>query len=438
MSLNDVQTAAGARANGVPQKAADLISYEDLYARWEQGNWSATELDFSEDARQWREELTDFERKAALWNYALFFWGEDAVADNLSPYIDAAPLEEQKYFLTTQQVDEARHAVFFKRFMHEVCGLGSGSVASGLNAIKPELTWGFRKVFGRLDTMADELRKDRSPAKLSAAVTLYHMVIEATLAQPGQHFITSYLEQRDILPAFREGMTQIARDEQRHIAFGVKLLADVASGDPRCRRAVADVLREVTPWGAAVLTPPGWDRNYTEVFGFTLEDIGEEGVTSLQTKLRSAGMPMEELPGPPIVPADLTPRETATRGPLLTQAGLLGERQPSAPKDAASIELVMDTVRRQLPDTNGTRLTVQFAFSDVDPWVLRLNGGVPRVERGNAEKPDVTLRTSWDDWLDVAGGRVNPGHAIMRGRLKPRARLSALKLLPAALGGRGR
>ncbi|HZV75117.1 MAG TPA: ribonucleotide-diphosphate reductase subunit beta [Conexibacter sp.] len=435
MSLNDVQTPASGTGGS---RAADLISYADLYARWEQGNWSAMGLDFTEDARQWREELTDFERKAALWNYALFFWGEDAVADNLSPYIDAAPLEEQKYFLTTQQVDEARHAVFFKRFMHEVCGLGDGTAAGGLNAIKPELTWGFRKVFGRLDTMADELRRDRSPAKLSAAVALYHMVIEATLAQPGQHFITAYLEQRELMPAFREGMTQIARDEQRHIAFGVKLLADVASGDERCRRAVADTLREVTPWGAAVLQPPGWDRNYTEVFGFTLEDIGEEGVTSLATKLRSAGMPLEELPGPPIIPADLTPRETATRGPLLTQAGLLGERQPAAPKDAAAIDLVMDTVRRQLPDTNGTRLTVQFAFTDVEPWVLRIDGGTATAERGSTSKADVTLRTSWDDWLDVAGGRVNPGHAVMRGRLRPRARLSALKLLPAALGGNRR
>jgi ribonucleotide reductase beta subunit family protein with ferritin-like domain/putative sterol carrier protein len=439
MSLNDVQTAAAGGADGGPQKAADLISYEDLYARWEQGNWSATELDFSEDARQWREQLTDFERKAALWNYALFFWGEDAVADNLSPYIDAAPLEEQKYFLTTQQVDEARHAIFFKRFMHEVCGIGNGSASSGLQAIKPELTWGFRKVFGRLDTMADELRKDRSAQKLSAAVTLYHMVIEATLAQPGQHFITAYLEERDILPAFREGMQQIARDEQRHIAFGVKLLADVASGDPRCRRAVADVLREVTPWGVAVLQPPGWNRDYTEVFGFTLEDIGEEGITSLRTKLRSAGMPMEELPGPPIVPPDESPRELATRGPLLVQAGLLGQRQPVPPKDAASVELVMDAVRRGLPATNGTSLSVQFAFTDVEPWLLRLvPGGEPVVERGREVKPDVTLRTSWDDWLDVAGGRINPGHAIMRGRLRPRARLSALKLLPAALGGRGR
>src|ERR1700691_4595719 len=88
----------------------DSITYEDLYARWERGNWRATELDFSEDARQWREDFTEFERKAALWNYCLFFWGEDAVADNLSPYIDAAPLEEQKNFLTTQQIDEARTA----------------------------------------------------------------------------------------------------------------------------------------------------------------------------------------------------------------------------------------------------------------------------------------------------------------------------------------
>ena len=71
--------------------AADKVSYEDLYPRWEKGNWSATELDFSEDRRQWEEDFNACERKAALWNYALFFWGEDAVADDLSPYIDAAP-----------------------------------------------------------------------------------------------------------------------------------------------------------------------------------------------------------------------------------------------------------------------------------------------------------------------------------------------------------
>src|SRR5215204_6051132 len=142
--------------------AADPISYDDLYQRWERGNWRASEIDFAEDRRQWNEDFSDLQRRAALWNYSLFFWGEDAVADNLSPFIDAAPREEQKYFLATQQVDEARHAVFFKRFMREVAGLGDGTVAGGLDAIRPQLTWGFVKTFELLDKHVDELRRDRS------------------------------------------------------------------------------------------------------------------------------------------------------------------------------------------------------------------------------------------------------------------------------------
>src|SRR5918994_4757699 len=128
--------------------AADQVTYDDLYRRWEHSNWRATEIDFSEDRVDWHERFSDLERRAALWNYAMFFHGEDAVTDDLSPFIDAAPREEQKYFLATQQVDEARHAVFFKRFMHEVVGAGDGSIASGLEAIQPQLTWGFRKTFG--------------------------------------------------------------------------------------------------------------------------------------------------------------------------------------------------------------------------------------------------------------------------------------------------
>src|SRR2546423_15682389 len=168
--------------------AVDRISYEDLYERWEKGNWSATALDFTRDRVDWHETFSDLERKAALWNYSMFFHGEDSVTDNLSPYIDAAPREEQKYFLATQQVDEARHAVFFGRFMREVVE-ADDSLAGALEATRRHLTWGFRKVFARLDRMADELRADRSKPKLAQAVALYHIVIEASLAQPGQHFI---------------------------------------------------------------------------------------------------------------------------------------------------------------------------------------------------------------------------------------------------------
>src|SRR6201991_3160943 len=249
--------------------AADRISYEDLYARWEKGNWRATEYDFAQDRVDWHERFSDIQRKAALWNYAMFFHGEDSVADALSPFIDAAPREEQKYFLATQQVDEARHAIFFKRFMEEVVGVGDGTIAGGLEAVQPELTWGFRKTFALLDQITGELRRDRSRVALARAVTMYHVVVEALLAQPGQHFISDYLERRDLLPGFRAGMKQVALDEQRHIGFGVKLLHDLHAEEPRVRDAVADLIREVMPSALSVFIPPGWDRTYTECFGFT-------------------------------------------------------------------------------------------------------------------------------------------------------------------------
>ena len=246
---------------------------------------------------QWARVFSDLERRAALWNYSLFFWGEDAVADNLSPFIDAAPREEQKYFLATQQVDEARHAVFFKRFMREVCDIGDGTVAGGLEAIRPQLTWGFVKTFELLDKHTAELRRDRSRTKLAQAVTMYHIIVEATLAQPGQHFIEDYLDQARPAARLPRGMRNVALDEQRHIGFGVKLLRDLARGGSGGPRAVADLLREVLPYSAAVFVPPGWDRRYTECFGFTLEEIYEEGARSFESKLRAAGLPIETLPG---------------------------------------------------------------------------------------------------------------------------------------------
>ncbi len=418
----------------LPQtQATDRITYEDLYARWEKGNWSATEIDFAEDRRQWEADFTKFERKAAYWNYCLFFWGEDAVADNLSPYIDAAPLEEQKYFLATQQVDEARHAVFFKRFMHEVVGVGDGTMAGGLGAIQPELTWGFRKVFDRLDTMADELRRDRSIPKLAAAVTLYHLIVEASLAQPGQHFITSYLTERGKLPGFSFGMDKVAADEQRHIGFGVKLLSDLRKLDPEVPHAVAEVLREVLPWTAAVLLPPGLDENYVEVFGYTMADLGEEGATSLETKLRSAGMPVEELPGPSVMPLGTNPRERAETGFKMLKAGILGPKNGPAKRDADTLELLFGSVAGSVNPEHGLGrpTTIQWQFTDADPWNLRIDNGSTSAQAGVAADPDLTLRCSYDDWVDVVGGRRDPRRLILTGKLRPRGSLRVMAKLPA-------
>src|SRR5215216_4663407 len=176
-------TASRAKGSTDPRTAIATVSYRDLYSRWEQGNWSAMALDFSNDRTGW-ESLSEIQRRSALWTYSMFFYGEDSVTDNLSPYIDAAPREEQKYFLATQQVDEARHSVFFARFFREVIGVegahGLNDIAAGLAYTLPQLNWSYRETFDRLDRMADELRADRSLPKFAQAIALYHMVVEAT------------------------------------------------------------------------------------------------------------------------------------------------------------------------------------------------------------------------------------------------------------------
>jgi len=145
--------------------------------------------------------------------------------------------------------------------MHEVVGAGDGSVSGGLEATRSELTYGFVKTFEHLDRVTGELRRDRSRTKLAQAVTMYHVIVEATLAQPGQHFIEAYLTRDGLLPAFSAGMHNVSQDEQRHIGFGVKLLRDLALEDPEVPEAVADLLREVLPFTIGVFAPPGWDRS---------------------------------------------------------------------------------------------------------------------------------------------------------------------------------
>ncbi len=416
-------------------KSTLQISYEDLYARWERGNWCATEIDFSQDRIDWHERMTPQQRRGALWLYSLFFHGEDSVTDNLSPYIDAAPLEEQKYFLATQQVDEARHSVFFKRFMAEVVGAGSGSMADVLAATEANLTWGHRKVFGRLDEMADELRADRSGAKLAEAVTLYHIIIEASLAQPGQHMIDSSLERLDLLPGFRAGMVNVALDEQRHIAFGVRLLADLLADDPETiAPIITGTIADLLPWTSGVAWPPEGDRSYTEVFGFTLEDLFEEGARAQEQRLRAVGLNLDELTRFPI-PLDQSPRQRAERGTTLLAAGFVGERTGPIVRDPQAIAILRDSVCRMADSSAVAPGTViQWDHPDAEPWFLRLDNGSTSVSEGRAPNPDLTLRVGLQDWVDMSAGRVDARALLLRRRLRPKGNLRLLARMPKIFG----
>lgn len=418
------------------QNLTERITYEDLYRRWEQSNWSAMDIDMSADRAGW-DALSDIQRASAMWIYSMFFYGEDSVADNLSPYIDAAPREEQKYFLATQQVDEARHAIFFHRFFKEVIGAGE-DIAETLAATEEHLGWGYRQVFDRLDRMAVELRRDRSLPKFAQAITLYHLVVEATLAQPGQHFIEDFFVKEGTMPGFSAGMANVSRDEQRHIGFGVKVLSELLRESDECKAAVNELLAEVLQWTPSVFIPPNWDREYTRCYGFELEDIGEWGMRAVEQKWRAIGYPIEEMP-PGTFPMnhEITPRERAEEMIRLTQTGVVGEPGITPDRSPETQALYFGLIERIVDpaEAHGTPFSIQWRFGDAEPWNLTVDNGSTRASQGVLAAADVTLEASWEDFIELSKGALPAPKALLQRRLKlsggPRNLLRFRKLMGA-------
>jgi hypothetical protein len=244
--------------------------------------------------------------------------------------------------------------------------------------------------------------------------------------------IATYLEDRDVLPGFRAGMENVAADEQRHIGFGVKLLSDLASRDEEARAAVAELLREVTPWLPWVFAPPHWDERYLTVFGFSYDRIGAEGASSLETKLRSAGLALDDLPGPQILPTDLPPVERSRRGQALAMAGILGPRRGPAKRDGDTMAVLFDQIRRSVNPDHGLRqpVVIQWDFPDADPWHVRVDNGSSSAEPGAVREPDLRFRVSYDDWVDVVGRRTTPRRLLLTGKLRPSGSLRLMARLP--------
>lgn len=411
----------------------EVISLDRLYRLWEKNNWSATDIDFSVDAEHWRSRLDDKQREAALWNYSLFLVGEEAVARTLTPVLDAAPGYQEKIFLTTQIVDEARHHVFFDRFVREVAGLGSDT-GSTLQAVDGYLTWGFRKVFEELDRVTSELRRKPGRELLTQSVALYHVVVEGLLAIPGQHFIQRYLEKQQILPGFLEGINNVSRDESRHVAFGIKFLGDLIRESPDCRAAAIEMWNKVLPWTAGVFVPPGYDRSFTESFGFTLEEIYAFGMRSFETKLSRVGVSPDEMGLYSQAEMSLPHLERARRVWILVKAGVIGDDRVEPKLDGEALQILFDMMSGAVNQRVASTMKgpLQFDFTDAGPWHLQLNGGGISGGPGRAENPSLRLEVASSDWAKLATQRLTPLKAVASRKLKlhgsPSAKAKLTKL----------
>lgn len=410
----------------------EVISYDRLYRLWEENSWSATKIDFTTDKEHWHSKLTDIQRASALWNYAMFLVGEEAVARTLTPVLDAAEGFPQSIFLTTQVVDEARHHVFFDRFMREVAGVGSDT-GSTLRAMEPYLTWGFRQVFDELDRITEQLRKKpKDRALLAQTVALYHIVVEGMLAVPGQHFIQRYVKKLNILPGFKEGIDNVSRDESRHVAFGIKFLGELVRSSKECRDAAIELWDRVLPWAVGVFVPPNRDRAYAECFDFTLQEIYAFGYRSFETKLKRLGISPDEIPMMQRQGLDETYEERARQAWVLIDAGVLGDdrREPQLSREA--MEILFDGAARSVNLDVARSLggPVEWAFTDFEPWHMIVANGHAEAKPGGVENPALRLEVTSADWARIAMRRADPRIALLKRRLKLHGSLSARAKLP--------
>ena len=269
----------------------NMPSYMDLYRRWEAQQWAVSDIDFSLDRQDWLES-SEQDRKATLWSHRLFFNGEERVTATLAPFVWAAPTPEIEVFLSTQMVDEARHTVFFEKWWREVCGTQARDMTQLLAEIRPEANEGYNTLFyDRLPSTAQRLASN--PKDFDAfveGVTLYHIVIEATIALTGQRFELEAMREQGLTDrGFYQGFTAVARDESRHVSFGIKILRDAVREDAnRYAPLIQKTLVECLPLISGTLDPP--DPRFVTDYGHTESEIVQFAIDSLNKRLRAIGI----------------------------------------------------------------------------------------------------------------------------------------------------
>jgi ribonucleoside-diphosphate reductase beta chain len=277
-----------------------LMDPQQLYELWERQQWQSQGIDLERDKEQWAE-LSEEDKEEHLWGLSSFFVGEERVTTQFSGLVMAYEDEQEEAFLTTQQVDEARHMQFFDRWFREVAGT-DGGIQDRLAASRVDVTDAFVELFDERLVKAGE-RLIADPSDLEAKVdfvTAYHMVIEGTLALTGQHFMLDYYEKNDLLPGFQEGFGNIARDEHRHVAYGTWFLQQKCA-DEWMRGRVQATLNELLPIAAGVLVPKGYALgDEYEFFGYTSQEQAEFAYSALSRRLKVIGVPLgpEQPAGP--------------------------------------------------------------------------------------------------------------------------------------------
>lgn len=243
------------------------------------GVWNPTDIDFTADRLHWQA-LSAAEQDLLLRLSALFQAGEESVAQDLLPLIDAISREgrlEEEMYLTAFLWEEAKHVELFRRFLDQVVEAKSD--------LAPYHSPSFRRLFGvELPRALDQLRTDRSPIAQAKASVTYNMVVEGVLAEAGYHGYHRTLTRLGIMPGMQHAVGLLQRDESRHIAYGVFLLSRLIAehGEP-VWEAIEERMNELLPLALGVIEE-AFAAYDTVPFGLTIDEFSGYATEQFQRR----------------------------------------------------------------------------------------------------------------------------------------------------------
>jgi ribonucleoside-diphosphate reductase beta chain len=237
-------------AESAPERGGRLATSADLYRRWERQQWSVAEVNPARDVETWRG-LSPFIREQMLGALAELEVGEVCVTHTLGALVEHPPTEDDRIYLCTQLADEARHVRFFQTYLSDACGIA----LAGHEGAELEGSADYAHVFApELTRVTSSIRETAGdPDAWYRALVYYHLITEGVLAATALR-TTRILAKRLQLGALDEGLTNVTRDESRHVSFGLRAAADGVAGG--YQRVITDAHFEAIDMAAWVLIGP--------------------------------------------------------------------------------------------------------------------------------------------------------------------------------------
>jgi ribonucleoside-diphosphate reductase beta chain len=221
--------------------------------------WNPRQLDYSRDVDDWAM-LSEERREALLGLTVRFFAGEQAVAENLVPMLEAAwALDRFDWlmYLSTFVMEECKHAEFFAQWHERVPGIlepeelapyflerAKTIDPTGRFELKEVVHEGIPRYARELTEAAHSGDREMIERAFLRFLTLYNGHVEGVLTMPSYEIVVDACTAWDVLPALQQGYRRILSDEGRHITFGTSAVRAILAEHPEWDALVHEVFDE--------------------------------------------------------------------------------------------------------------------------------------------------------------------------------------------------